>query len=379
MEFHSIAFFTWGIQGDAFTSIIASLCHGFSTERLDSIYVVYLKESEKNLKSRFPDNVKFISLDVNRSSFSVLAFKKFIESYKPDLIVCMPTIINIPALIAWLWSRKKNSRTKIIISEHAILSYETKVEYRHVLKMRLLPLFAKFLYPMASGIVANNQSIIDDLMKQGIRIELARSAIIPNPLDINSVKKLSIAVPEHHWLRQNKVPVLLGVGRLAKQKNWLLLLKAAVLILKEINIKLIILGEGPERSHLQNTANSLRLADIVDFPGFQVNPYAWMASADVLVLPSQEESFGLVIIEAMACGIPVVAVDALGGGPRILTDDGKYGVLVKDDAQSLKDAIVKVLCDDKFRESLTQSASAHAGCFSIESVTQQWISFIMKL
>jgi len=379
MDARSIAFYTWGINGDAFTNIIASLCEVFSIENLDALYVVYLRESDKNLKARFPSNVRFISLNVRRASFSVIAFKRFIEKYQPDLIISMPTIINIPAIIAWLWAKRRCPRTKIIISEHAIISYETKVEYRYNLRMRLLPLLAKFLYPKASGVVANNSSVIDDLEKQGIRPNFEKSAIIANPLSLTAINKLAGAVPKHRWLTQKESKIIIGVGRLAKQKNWSLLLHAVAFLKDILDVRLIILGDGPERSFLLKTVKSLGLEGLVDFPGFQENPYAWIAKADILVLPSMEESFGLVLLESMVCGVPVVAVDSIGGGPRLLTDHGKFGSLVPNNVQSLSDAILKLLLDHNFKEELIRSARIHVGSFSVESVTQQWKSLINKL
>ena len=88
----------------------------------------------------------------------------------------------------------------------------------------------------------------------------------------------------------------------------------------------MILGEGPERGNLLRLAEELGVAERIDLPGFQVNPFAYMSKARLMVHSSKYEGFPNVLVQAMACGTPVVSTDC-DHGPREILEDGKWGRL----------------------------------------------------
>ena len=134
---------------------------------------------------------------------------------------------------------------------------------------------------------------------------------------------------------------------------------------ESINAKLIVLGEGPERESLENMLGIFSLKDHVSMPGFAENPWSFMARADVFVLSSEKEAFGLVLVEAMACGIPVVATDAVGGGPRFVLRGGAAGKLVpRDNPVALAEAILEVLHSDKVRNDFIEKGRCRSSFFS---------------
>ena len=148
---------------------------------------------------------------------------------------------------------------------------------------------------------------------------------------------------DHPWLKPGAPPVILGTGRLVTPKDFSTLLRAFARVRVQRKARLVILGEGNRREELESLAQQLGVSADVALPGFVANPYPFMERAAVFVLSSAWEGFGNVIVEALACGCPVVSTDCPGGPSEIL-DDGAYGPLVPvgDDA-AMAEAILAVL------------------------------------
>src|SRR5699024_364664 len=148
------------------------------------------------------------------------------------------------------------------------------------------------------------------------------------------------------WFRQGSDPVILAIGRLTYQKGFDILIEAFRKISKKYSMKLIILGEGEQRQELELLINKYALGDRISLQGFVDNPYRYMKRAAIFVLPSRWEGFPNVLVEAMACGVPVVATTCPGGSIEIL-ENGKWGELVEPgDSDALVDAILKVIDDN---------------------------------
>ncbi len=113
---------------------------------------------------------------------------------------------------------------------------------------------------------------------------------------------------------------MLGVGRLALQKDFITLIEAFRRVRAERPCRLVILGEGPMRGELEGRVRALGLTAHVSLPGWAENPYAFMARAALFVLSSRHEGFGNVLVEALACGCPAVSTDCPAGPAEILED-----------------------------------------------------------
>ena len=228
---------------------------------------------------------------------------------------------------------------------------------------------------------ANSKEVLDDLLDK-IRIPIrSQSAItITNPVNIKAIVKCSEAQPDHPWLDDKDKPIILSVGRLAKQKNFPLLIQAFAAVRQKIDARLIILGDGPERENLENLVSQLELNEYISLPGFSDNPWSYMAKADIFALSSEEEPFGLVIVEAMACGVPIVATDALSGGPRTILENGEYGLLVSNyDKEALVKAIIKTLTDFELRDRLIAAGKERCQSYRPEIIAKEWVSFVDSL
>jgi glycosyltransferase involved in cell wall biosynthesis len=134
-----------------------------------------------------------------------------------------------------------------------------------------------------------------------------------------------------------------GAGRLTRQKDFATLLRAFALVLKRRPVRLLLLGDGPERKRLESLAAELGISAVVDFYGFVANPFPFIARSDLFVLSSAWEGFGNVLVEAMALGVPVVSTDC-PSGPREILHDGTLGPLVAvADHTALAEAILATL------------------------------------
>ena len=150
------------------------------------------------------------------------------------------------------------------------------------------------------------------------------------------------SLPEWPWA--DGAPIILGVGRLAPQKNFDLLIEAFAIARRQRPLRLAILGSGSEggREELLNRAKSLGVCDDVWLPGHVSNPFPYYGEAGLFVLSSRWEGMSNVLLEAMACGCPVVAARSAAGSAEIL-DDGKFGRLARPRPRPLAKAILGTL------------------------------------
>lgn len=175
-------------------------------------------------------------------------------------------------------------------------------------------------------IVAVSEGVKEDTAQQ-TGIPLDRISVIYNPVYDSRILEAAREPFEHPWLAPNRrIPVVCAVGRLTLQKDFQSLLEAMAILTKSRPARLLILGEGPERSRLEKLRERLKLEDSVELLGFLKNPHACVAKCDGLVMSSLWEGFGNVLVEAMAVGIPVASTRCPSGPDEIL-DDGKWGYL----------------------------------------------------
>ena len=212
----------------------------------------------------------------------------------------------------------------------------------------------RWAYRKAHLVIANTERVKEDVIRlTGLPPERAR--VLPNPTVSPFLFEKAEEMPRHPWLREKAGPVILGVGRLARQKGFDVLLKAVSLLRTE-GARLLVIGEGKERDALERLASRLGLAGRVSFPGYIPSPYPEMKAADVFVLSSRWEGLPNVLIEAMALGTPVAAADC-PSGPREILDGGRYGPLAPpEDPSALARAVDALLKNPTPRDLLREGA-----------------------
>ncbi|HLO27582.1 MAG TPA: glycosyltransferase family 4 protein [Anaerolineales bacterium] len=168
--------------------------------------------------------------------------------------------------------------------------------------------------------------------------------------------------------------ILISVGRLAAEKNWETLLRAFAQVCPEYpGLRLVLIGDGPDKDALEALASELGIAERTTFTGalpFEEVP-AYLKAADLFCFASVTETQGLVTIEAMAAGLPVVAVN--GSGTRDIVEHGKQGFLVKNDAEALAKGINKLLSDPQRMRRFSNQALKKAKTFDINELGKQMI------
>jgi glycosyltransferase involved in cell wall biosynthesis len=214
----------------------------------------------------------------------------------------------------------------------------------------------------ADGVLCVSRALCDHLATSH-RVRNAMF-VLPGCVDRRQIDVQSREAVDEAWLLRDERKTIIFVGRLSnRQKRVDVLLKAAALLRKNLSFKVIVVGEGEDGEFLRQLTNQLGLEDQVYFLGYKRNPYKYYALSDVLVLTSDIEGFGNVLIEAMACGLPVIATDCPTGPAEIL-DSGRWGVLVPPgDHELLADKIARVLLDDELRRDLSRKSLIRASEF----------------
>lgn len=296
----------------------------------------------------------------------------FLKRHKPDAVLSALFMQNLTTIMA---HRLARSRARLAVSERNTFSLNVRKYGR--LKYNTFRRMIRWLYPKADVATAVSHGVADDLSRAtGISRGIIR--VINNPTVTSEISRLADEQPDCPWLSDDLpladsfLDVIVACGRLSEQKDYPTLLRAlAILNRNEPKARVIILGTGTLDSSLRNLAVSLGIADFVRFEGFVANPYAYMQRADVFVLSSRWEGFPNVLLEAMACGAPVVSTDC-PHGPRDILDGGRYGRLVPvGDAAALAQAI-----DDTLDDGCCNSGNDRAAMFTMERILPQYESVL---
>ena len=297
---------------------------------------VFLKEIPPQI--RIVDFERQIQPRLQSALKILLPLRRYLQIEKPTALVCYLYTCNVVTLMAKMLVR---SKVKLVLVEQIIL-YEKQEKKQQKLQERFLPILMRWLYPSADKVVACSQGLARDL-EIYLGFNHGKIDVIYNPvIDEKLAEKANLFV-EHPWFNKGEIPVVLGAGRLVRQKDFATLIRAFALVKKEQKVRLVILGEGQLKNQLLTLVGQLNLENDVVILDFVENPYAYMAKSAVFVLSSGWEGFGNVVAEALAAGAPVVSTNCPSGPAEIL-DNGKYGELVAvGNSQGMAEAILRVL------------------------------------
>lgn len=290
-------------------------------------------EGRGSLLEEVDPRVRLFDLHSPRVFRALPGLVRYLRRERPDVLLSSIEHANLVAIAARFLSR---APTLLAVSTHgSILAYAGTSRRR---LDRWMPRLVGRFYRYADVVVAVSQALAAELHALSPR---SRVRVIPNPVSLASAG--GDVAPE--WVGDGSVPVVVGIGRLEREKGFDVLVRAFAVAARERDLRLLILGEGSRREELEGMVRELGLEGRVVLPGFIENPRPAIAAADLLVSPSRFEGFGNVIVEALACGTPVVATDS--GGPAEILDQGRHGRLVaSEDAEALARAILAALDDE---------------------------------
>lgn len=245
----------------------------------------------------------------------------YLARTRPKVMLTQRVRLNVLALRA---RQLIGSDTRIVVTVNVNMSskFEDQSPQKRARQIEHLQKW----FPKNDGIISVSTGVAEDAA-QLIGIPVERIRVIQNPTITPDLLPRAAEPLDHPWFQPGQPPVMLGVGRLMREKDFPTLIRAFALVRAKRPCRLLILGEGPDRASLEALVAELGLGEDVALPGFITNPYAYMARAAMFVLSSTREGSPNALTEALAVGTPLVSTDCPNGPPDVL-EGGRHGLLV---------------------------------------------------
>jgi glycosyltransferase involved in cell wall biosynthesis len=286
----------------------------------------------------------------------------------PDLAFGM---MHYPSSLLVFAKHFFHTKTKVIASPRGpSTEYLRYFEQKFFRKTYLKGIFT-FFCRYADGLIVASHGMKEECIKD-FHAFPERVNVIPNSVDSEEIKKKAeegndLNVPPDFC-------IISALGRLEKEKNFSFLLRAFSALRKKEKTKLLIIGDGTERRNLERLSQELNIEEDVVFVGFQSNPYKFIKMSDLYVHTCLFEGFANAIIEAMACGVPVIAINC-PYGPKDIINNGENGLLVPmNDEGALVEAMVKLFHDKRLRNNISETGAEKVMEFSLKGMVQKYES-----
>jgi glycosyltransferase involved in cell wall biosynthesis len=251
------------------------------------------------------------------------ALVEYLRGSRPAALITAFPFENLLGIAA---RRLAGSPTRLIVTERNATTRSTQAGTKR--KRRFLPPLLRRQYPMADAVVAVSDGVADGLAA-ATGLPRTRITTVYNPVVSQDIRAKAAAPAPHPWLEPGQPPVVMGLGRLVRQKDFPTVIRAFARVHAKRAARLLIVGPGSAetQAELRALATALGCAEDTDLPGPTLNPFAYLARAGVFVLSSLHEGLPGALIQALACGCPVVSTDCPSGPAEIL-DGGRHGALV---------------------------------------------------
>ncbi len=339
----------------------------------------------------YPYKGKLISLNLSFSNGFFLkiyyffkglrCLKKIVRKEKPDYIIAFGFSADLMGILAG-----KN----VLVGAHSLW---TKV-HGGIIEKNLIKMF----FNKSQKFICVSETVAEDLTNNfGIKKEKIK--VIANPINIEKIQKLANSPIESEYREIFKNPVIINMGRLSEEKNQYSLIRAFEEIKNNIKtVKLVILGDGEKRIFLEKIVKELGLENSIYFLGRQDNPFKFLAKAKAFVSSSRREGLPCSILEAMACGLPIISADCKSGPREILAPEtdikhqakdieyAEFGILtpifdkkiykptepLAESEKKLAEAVIKVLADKKLSDTLAEKSKQRAKDFDVKKIIKKW-------
>lgn len=326
--------------------------------------------ANENARGMAGADIVFRELAQNRIGFVVRLFGE-LRRRKPEVILTSSNDVGCFVLLLkpFFW---RSSR--VVWTQHLSISgpLGTSAGLRRLWSALIIRLMRR-LVPRADAIVGVSNAVSQDL--QMIVGQELQVDVIPNPVVDSDFSRRSREPITWPWT-DRFVPTIVFVGRVAPVKRIDLLLAAFAECRVAAPIRLLIVGDGPDLNRAVAQAEELALGEDCVFLGHRHNPLPWVRQSDLLVLCSDSEGFGLVLVEAMACGTQVASTDCPDGPAEIL-GNGRYGRLVPvDDVQALAGAILESL---RSPVASAEQLQLRANEFTVDRAVGRYLDLIQRV
>jgi glycosyltransferase involved in cell wall biosynthesis len=285
-----------------------------------------------------PPEVHIHRLGADRVTRSLPGLVRYLRASQPDVLITRQVHANFVGLAASAIARtpRKWKGKLVLVQDHPI-------ELSHASNWRDNKWLAKVSYRFADGVVSPSPTVRENIT-EWCGLDPALTAVVPNPIPQVPATRTP---PPHPWLRHDQPPVFVHTSNMTRWKRLDLLIDAFAQVRERREARLLICGEGPGRPRVDERIRQLSLDADAETVGWVDDPQQFAAHACAFVLTSDEEGFAQVLTEAMSVGCPVISTDALGGGPRFVTDDGTCGLLVpRGDCAKIAEALERMLNPD---------------------------------
>ncbi len=362
--------------------LISAFAYGAGKVMLDILKYIDRDKFEPTLAFLWRrENEHFNALQEDIRLYDLKAGNYGITTQIPKLIWRMKGVINKEdpdVVVSLLWdanilnvlTNKIFTKGKTIVCEHTAPEGGFLNVFGEGLKTSVALKLTGFLYSGADAVVAVSRGIKKELLELGVS---GNVHMISNPLDFSRI----------HALKDEAVnvesPYILYVGQLGKSKNVALLINAFKKIEDSADVNLVLMGDGPEKKALMEMAESLNIGSRVKFIGYDANPFKYMRGAELLVLPSNTESLGLVLVEAMACKCPVISTNCKWG-PEETIENGVNGFLTPvGDVDAMSNSIKTLLNDKGLREKFILNSMKKLNDFDPGNQTRKYEKLIQSV
>lgn len=396
IAFYLPSFATGGAQRVTVTIANGVAARGHRVDLLVSL-------ADGPLRDEVTDAVRIVDLETPHvpgigTLAAVPGLVSYIRRTGPDVLFSAMLQANVVAILSRAIARglKGPVPTRLVATEHNTFGV------RRGPRNRVTTALADRLYPHADRIVGVSEGVAHSV-RRGTRVDPSAVAVLYNPIDVAAIRTTAGLDPveddesladgagnggagpeqlvtgardaadvEVPWA-DGEGPVVFTVGRIEDAKDVPTLLRAFERVhAVRPDARLVVAGTGSRLEALRRRAAASRSADAVTFTGYVENAYAAMAAADLFVLSSRHEGLPTVLLEALACGTPVVSTDC-PSGPREILSNGELGPLVPvGDDEALAEAILETLADPIDSARLVGRAQE----FSVEVVTDEYVSFV---
>jgi glycosyltransferase involved in cell wall biosynthesis len=370
-----LTFFIPTLEGGGAERVVLNLVNGLARRGYE--VEVLLSRYEGHWRAELAADVGVVTLPPESGSMfgvgaHLPALMRYLRMKSPTALFPHLTHVNVLSIVA---VRLAATETAVVPTHH--LAYQTKP--RETRRDQLAHWAGSRLYGRADRVIAVSECVAD-----GITAETTANrdeiSVLYNPIDIDTVRRDGEEPLNHDWLADNELDVVLFVGRLEPQKDLRTWLRAFEQVHREhTDTRAVIAGRGRLRETLRSFAADLGLEDVVSFPGYVENAYRYMHRADCFLLASKVEGLPTVLIEALACGCPVVATDCACGPSEILAE-GRYGSLAPvGAADQLAAAVVTTLGEPLPPEELQQRASVFGVDARLDAYERFLAQYIMPM
>jgi glycosyltransferase involved in cell wall biosynthesis len=315
-----------------------------------------------------PADVPTFELGSRRLLAAAPDLARLLRRERPDVLFSTHGGSNIIAALAHALAR---SSARLVLSERSALVRGDRGRARRALELPA----KRVMYRRADLVTAVSRGVARELAAR-LGLPAARIRVVYNPAVDEELAARAAEPVDHPWLAAGAaapVPVIVACGRLVEIKDYPTLLDAFARIRAARPARLIVLGDGPLRGALEARVRAAGLAGDVAWLGFDKNPFRYMARATLLLHASRAEGLPGALIQAMACGTPVVSTDCDFGPREVIARPGHDGFLVPvGDAAALADRALALLADEALARRVAEAARASAQRFTAAAALAQY-------